>query len=166
MPKQYRLDKLEMPELEALEGLARKQIFREGLKVIALYLRAHVPDSGVPHKGKLKKSIRYNVQAGGRAMVMAVGKVKAVAPHAHLVHEGTRAHPVVLNARRSEPAKALNIPGIGFRHSAQHPGSRANPFLLRAAEVTRPDVERVMREALEAAAEAVAEGAAQGFAAR
>lgn len=155
MPRKYRLDKLEMPDLEALEPIARRAAFREGIKVIALWLRANVPDSGVKHKGKLKKSIRYNVQAGG-----LTAKVKATAPHAHLVHEGTKGpRKVTLNARRQEPAKALNIPGVGFRHSATAGRMPANPFLLKAADETRDEMNKVLKEAVEAAAAAVAEGA-------
>jgi HK97 gp10 family phage protein len=155
MPRKYRLDKLDMPELEAMEPIARKAILREGLKVVALYIRAHVPDSGVAHKGKLKKSIRYSVQQGG-----LLGKVKAVAPHAHLVHEGTKGpRRVTLNKRRSEPARALTIPGVGFRHSANAGPMPANPFLLKAADATRDEMEGVIRKAMADAAAAVAEGA-------
>lgn len=155
MPRKYRLDKLELPDLEALEPIARRAAFRAGVKVVALWLRANVPDSGVKHKGKLNKSIRYNVQAGG-----LTAKVKATAPHAHLVHEGTKGpRKVTLNARRQEPAKALNIPGVGFRHSATAGRMPANPFLLKAAEETREDMEQVIKEAVEAAAAAVVEGA-------
>lgn len=155
MPRKYRLDKLEMPDLEALEPIARRAAFREGIKVIALWLRANVPDSGVKHKRKLNKSIKYNVQAGG-----LTAKVKATAPHAHLVHEGTKEpRKVTLNARRQEPAKALNIPGVGFRHSATAGRMPANPFLLKAADETRDEMNKVLKEAVEAAAAAVAEGA-------
>lgn len=154
MPRKYRLDKLELPDLEALEPIARRAAFRAGVKVVALWLRANVPDSGVKHKGKLNKSIRYNVQAGG-----LTAKIKATAPHAHLVHEGTKGpRKVTLNTRSSEP-KALNIPGIGFRHSAVAGRMPANPFLLKAAEETREDMEQVIKEAVEAAAAAVVEGA-------
>jgi len=154
MPRKYRLDKLEMPDLEALEPIARRAAFREGVKVVALWLRANVPDSGVKHKGKLNKSIRYNVQADG-----LTAKIKATAPHAHLVHEGTKGpRKVTLNTRSSEP-KALNIPGIGFRHSAVAGRMPANPFLLKAAEDTRDAMESIMRAAADAAAAALAEGA-------
>jgi len=154
MPRKYRLDKLEMPELLAMEPIARKAVFREGLRVIALWLRANVPDSGVKHKGKLNKSIRYNVDSAG-----TMAKVRAVAPHAHLIHEGVRGHWTTLNKRRQPMAHGLSIPGIGFRTKAWHPGLRPNPFLLRAADETSDQVEGVMRAALQAAADAVAAGA-------
>jgi len=134
-----------------MEPMVRKVVFRDGLRVIALWLRANVPDSGVKHKGKLNKSIRYNVKAGG-----LLGVVRSVAPHAHLVHEGTRAHPVPL-----DQAKALILPGIGYRHSAMHPGSRANPFLTNAATETEDEVMGVMRHSLQAAIDAIAAGATE-----
>jgi HK97 gp10 family phage protein len=155
MPRKYRLDKLEMPELEAMEPIARKYVMREGLKVIVLYLRANVPDSGTKHKGKLNKSIRYNVKAGG-----LIGTVRAVAPHAHLVHEGVpHRRGVEPNKRRQPPVKALLIPGIGFRASASAGPMPANPFLLRAAEETRDEMDGVMRHAMTEAATMVAAGA-------
>lgn len=154
MPRKYRLDKLEMPDLEAMEPLVRKAVFKEGLKLIADWLRAHVPDSGVAHKGKLNKSIRYSVKAGG-----LLGTVRAVAPHAHLIHEGVRGHWTLRNPRRQPMVRGLPIAGVGWRTKAWHPGLRANPFLTRAADENMDAVVGVMRAATEAAAQAVADGA-------
>ncbi len=144
-----------MPDLEALAPMIRKTVMKEGLNYMVGYLREHVPDSGIKHKGKLKKSITSSVVSQG-----LVGKVRAKAPHAHLVHEGTRGpRKVTLNPRRQPPARALLIPGIGYRHSAVAGRMPANRFLLKAADETRDEVERIMREATEAAAQAVADGA-------
>ncbi|HPL30957.1 MAG TPA: HK97 gp10 family phage protein [Anaerolineae bacterium] len=154
MPRKYRLDKLDMPDLEAMEPAIRKTVLREGLNYMVDYLRGHVPDSGVKHKGKLNKSITQSVVAGG-----LVGKVRAKAPHAHLVHEGTKGpRKVEINPSRQPPALALLIPGVGYRHSAEAGKMPANPFVLKAADDTRQDVEDIMRVATEAAAAALAEG--------
>ena len=154
MPRVYRLDKFEQPDMEALIPQARRVVMRGALKYVQDWLRLHVPDSGVKHKGKLNKSIRVSVYQGG-----LVGKVKATAPHAHLVHEGTKGpRKVTLNARRQEPAKALNIPGVGFRHSATAGRMPANPFMTRAEDELRPAIEELMRVGTEAAIEAYAEG--------
>jgi len=153
MPRVYRLDKFEQPDMEALIPQARRVVMRGALKYVQDWLRTHVPDSGVKHKGKLNKSIRVSVYQGG-----LVGKVKATAPHAHLVHDGTDIRPVTLNTRRSEPAKALAIPGYGYYHSATAGRMPANPFMTDAEDKLRPAIEELMRVGTEAAIEAYAEG--------
>lgn len=154
MPRTYRLDKLEMPDLEAMEPLVRKAVFKGALKVIVDWLRANVPDSGVAHKGKLNKSIRYSVKAGG-----LLGVVRAVAPHAHLVHEGVHGHWVTRNEKRQPMVRGITIPGVGYRTKAWIGPVRGNPFLTRASEETMDQVEGVMRAGTEAAAQYVADGA-------
>lgn len=154
MPRVYRLDKFEQPDMEALVPSVRRVVMREALKHVQQWLRGHVPDSGVKHKGKLNKSIRVSVYYGG-----LVGKVRATAPHAHLVHEGTRGpRKVTLNVRRAEPAKALSIPGVGYRHSAMAGRMPANPYLTRAEKTLRPAIEAIMQAGTEAALAAYAEG--------
>jgi hypothetical protein len=142
MPRKYRLDKLEMPDLVAVAPAVRKVVFRQGLKVIAEWLRAHVPDSGVKHKGKLNKSIRYNVKPDALTAV-----VKATAPHAHLIHEGVRGHWITRHA-----------PDGHVYNWAWHPGLRPNPFFVRAGVETADQVEGVMRKGLADAITALAEG--------
>jgi HK97 gp10 family phage protein len=144
MPRRYRLDKLEMPELEEILPRARRKIMRAGVKIIALKVRQIAPDSGVAHKGKLRKTITYQVLQGGLQ-----GVVAAKAPHAHLVHNGTKAHEV---PAPKDPAKFRAVyrfhPG---GRPAQHPGSRPQPFMTDAAEQTRGEVERAMKQATEEA---------------
>jgi len=144
MPRRYRLDKLEMPALEDLAPKARRKVMRQGVKIIAIKARELAPDSGVRHKNKLKRSIRYQVLQGGLQ-----GVVSSKAPHAHLVHNGTRAHEV---PAPKDPAKFRAVwwfhPG---GRPAKHPGSRPNPFFVDAAEQTRDEVERALKEATEAA---------------
>lgn len=153
MPRVYRLDKFEMPDMEALIPQARRVVMRGALNYVRDWLRANVPDSGVKHKGKLNKSIKVSVYQGG-----LVGKVKATAPHAHLVHDGTDVRKVTLNTWRSEPAKALTIPGYGYYHSATAGRMPANPFMTRAEDELRPAIEALMEAGTEAAMEAYAEG--------
>lgn len=144
MPRKYRLDKLEMPELEEIVPKARRKIMRQGVKIIALKVREIAPDSGIRHKGKLNKTIRYQVTRGGLE-----GVVAAKAPHAHLVHNGTKAHQI---PAPKDPLKWRSVwyfyPG---HRPVKHPGSRPQPFLLEAAEQTRPQVEQALRDGVEAA---------------
>lgn len=141
--KRYSLERLELPDLEAIPKEVRRKAMREGVKAVAKRARKLAPDSGRRHKGKLKKTIRYSVRQQGR-----VGVVQAMAPHAHLVHDGTKGHWI-----RSEHGgvMAFRIRGKAvIARAVWHPGARANPFMDRALEQSIPDVERALRAAGEA----------------
>lgn len=140
MPRKYRLDRLEIPELEEMTPKIRRRVMRPAARVVALKVRAIAPDSGRRHKSKLNKTIRYQVRRGGLE-----GVVAAKAPHAHLVHNGTKPHDIP-------------IPRVNPHTIAHHPGARANPFLIKAAELTRDEVEQVLRDGARAAAEEIAAG--------
>ena len=150
--KSYRLDKLEMPDILALEPKLRAKVMYQGVKVITLYVRENAPDSGIRRKGKLNKSIKNRVRDYGRT-----GYVLAKAPHAHLVHDGTAPHRI--HARSKETARAGWRFYRGSVHRAvKHPGARAQPFLVEAGEKTRDDVEQVMAEVAEQVVAEVAAG--------
>lgn len=140
MPRKYRLDRLEIPELEEMTPKIRRRVMRPAARVVALKVRAIAPDSGRRHKSKLNKTIRYQVRRGGLE-----GVVAAKAPHAHLVHNGTKPHDIP-------------IPRENPHTIAHHPGARAQPFLLDAARQTRGEVEQVLRDGARAAMEEIANG--------
>jgi len=140
MPRKYRLDRLEIPELEEMTPKIRRRVMRPAARVVALKVREIAPDSGRRHKSKLNKTIRYQVRRGGLE-----GVVAAKAPHAHLVHNGTRPHDIP-------------IPRENPHTIAHHPGARAQPFLLDAARQTRGEVEQVLRDGARAAMEEIANG--------
>lgn len=150
--KRYMLDRLEMPDLLAIEVKARRKIMYQAAKVVALRARQIAPDSGKKHKRKLSKTISYRTLASGVKAAIA-----AKAPHAHLVHDGTKAHGI--SARTPETARAN---WRFYRNSTEtvvnHPGAIAQPFLTNAWDETRSKVEQVMRDGLDAAAAEVAAG--------
>ena len=140
-----------MPDILALEPKMRKKVMRVAAKIARNEAREIVP----VRSGRLKKALTYNVDRGGLS-----GKVKAVkakAPHAHLVHDGTKAHDIY--AKTAESARA------GWRYyrnstetPVRHPGAKAQTFLVEAGEQARPEIERAMvAKANEVLAE-VAEG--------
>ena len=151
MPKTYRLDKLEMPDILAMEPKMRKKVMRVAAKVARNAARTLVP----VRSGRLKKALTYNVERGGLA-----GKVKAPkakAPHAHLVHDGTKPHEIY--AKTAESARA----GWRYYHGStetpvHHPGARAQPFLVEAGEQARPEIEQAMLEKANEVLAEVAEG--------
>lgn len=103
-----------------------------------------VSNTPVGRTRNLVKSMFGRVEQGGLQ-----GVVGAKAPHAHLVHEGTAAHAVTLHG-----ARALAIPSGGhvvYRGSAEHPGSRANPWLKESLERSGDALAGMLRHAGEAA---------------
>ena len=149
MPKVHRLDRLEMPDIEGMEPKLRAKVMRQAVKIVAVRSREIVP----VRSGKLKKSISYGVAQRGLQ-----GKVKArkkYAPHAHLVHDGTRAHTIA--PRTPEAARRAWMIYPGGR-PVQHPGARANPFFVQAAEEKRGEVEARMRQVANEVLAEAAEG--------
>jgi HK97 gp10 family phage protein len=131
MPRVHRLDKLEMPDILAMEPKGRKKVMRRGLKVARNAARALAP----VRSGRLKSSLTYTVGRGG-----VTGKVRATkAPHAHLVHDGTKPH--TIHATTKEAARSgWRIYHGSTRTAVKHPGARGNPFLVEAAERSRQEI--------------------------
>jgi HK97 gp10 family phage protein len=153
MPKLFRVDKLEVPDLDEVTTKVRRKVMRQAAKVVGLRARELAPDSGrkKPAARKLKKSIKWDTEDKGN-----VGVVKATARHAHLVHDGTRRHAIV--ARRAPFLVFDGYAGPVHVRAVSHPGTRAQPFLTKAAEQTRGEVERTLREGAEQALEEIAQG--------
>lgn len=96
--------------------------------------------------GALRQSIRPGTVTGSfgsgslRATVIAGG---GTVRYARFVHDGTKAHPIF--PRR---ARALRIPtgaGFVFRASVpRHPGTRARPYMDRAADAVRPQIPTIV----------------------
>jgi HK97 gp10 family phage protein len=166
--KQFRLDRLVIPDLESIPVETRKKGMREAVKTVSKIVRETAPDSGQAHTSgrkrdiKLKKSIRWGVRKQGRQ-----GIVRATAPHAHLVHDGTRPHVIRAKSRASagraaglftrRRAMAMPIGGhLVFRKFVRHPGAKAQPFLTEAAEQGAEAVAQVLRDAANAAIDEVA----------
>jgi len=150
--KRYRLDRLEMPELLDIEPKIRAKALRQGARVVALKVREIVPVSNRNHKGKLKKSIGYSVT--GHATKV---KIKSTAPHAHLVHDGTKPHEI--RARAKETARSgWRFYHGSMRRAVKHPGARAFPFFVEAAEQVRPEMETMITKVANEELERVAAG--------
>ena len=139
MPNQYRLDKLEMPDILSMEPKLRAKVMRAAVKIARNAARELVPE----RTGKLKKALTYSVGRGG-----VTGKVKAPkakAPHAHLVHDGTKPHEI--HAKSKESARS----GWKFYHGSttspvKHPGAHGTPYLVESGVKARPEIEEAMRQ--------------------
>lgn len=100
-------------------------------------------------KGKRGKTIAYAVigprkkvrklvkRKGSRRPVLAVP-----AYYAHLVERGTRPHAIGKGSKLARRGKA------GSAGGAQHPGTRARPFIGPAYTSNRPSIARAIQDAL------------------
>jgi len=98
---------------------------------------------GAPWKsGKLARSIVIEVNEEGEA------KIQALAPYAKFVVEGTRPHEIrpagasvlVFKARSGD---------LVFTRLVRHPGTKPNPFLQRAVDKAREQVDDIWAELFE-----------------
>jgi len=139
MPKQYRLDKLEMPDILGMEPKLRAKVMRAAVKIARNAARELVP----VRTGRLKKALTYSVGRGG-----VTGKVKAPkakVPYAHLVHDGARAHAIHATSKESARAGWVWYRGSTTK-AVKHPGAHGTPYLVEAGERSRPEIEQAMRE--------------------
>lgn len=95
---------------------------------------------GAPWKtGKLARSIVKEIDEDGEA------SIKALAPHAVYVIKGTAPHEI-----RPVNASVLAFKAAGgdmvFTRLVRHPGTRPNPFLQRAVDKARENVEEIFAE--------------------
>lgn len=135
---QFRVD---LPNARAVSRETLRELMPQMVEVVKSEALERTP---VGKTRNLVKSIFGRVEQGGMQ-----GAVGSKAPHAHLVHEGTKAHAVTLHG-----ARALAIPSGGhvvYRSSAQHPGTRANPWLKQSLESSSDALAGMLRHAGEAA---------------
>lgn len=132
--------------LSFLQENMRRKIIRGGLRAAGrqfiLRARQLVPVSRpgtqkrqvVPGQraGDLRRSIRFSQPREARIDARIYAEVKAggrKAFYAHMVEGGTRPHEI-----RPRKAKALAIGGRLVAGAVQHPGTRAQRFMARAAQ--------------------------------
>jgi len=110
-----------MSEIGEIVLLSVKRNFEEGGRPSPWKKSRRVQQSGgqtLSDTGRLRNS--FTVDADNKSVT--VGTNVEYAPHLQF---GTK--PRIIRPTR---AKALNIPGIGFRKKVKHPGLPARPFLM------------------------------------
>lgn len=123
-------------QLKRLPDNIRKKVVKSmnmsGGTVIAKAARKEAPVK----TGQLKKSIVRIVRKAGK--VVAIGPEYRKAPHDHLVHDGTQPHSLGKITRgRSAGGKRFVLRRWD---GPQHPGSRPNPYMVRAMDKSRQAV--------------------------
>jgi len=98
---------------------------------------------GAPWKtGKLARSLVMEVDEKGEA------RIRALAPYAKFVVEGTRPHkifPVRANVLAFKAAGG----DLVFTRVVRHPGTKPNPFLTRALDKAREQIDDIWAELFE-----------------
>lgn len=111
---------------------------RAALLKVANRIREQAINEAPYKKGYLKKSISVHDEFKDSVIISAGD---GHAPYAAFVHEGTRPHVI-----RPKDKKALADKKTGrfFGRKVQHPGTKPNPFMLRAAKKTAPEINRLI----------------------
>ena len=123
-------------QLKRLPDNIRKKVVRSmntsGGTVIAKAARKEVP----VRSGLLKGSIVRIVRKAGA--VVAIGPEYKKAPHDHLVHDGTQPHSLgkIYRGRNADGKRFVLKQLAGNKH----PGSRPNPYMVRAMDKSRQAV--------------------------
>ena len=98
---------------------------------------------GAPWKtGKLARSIVLEVDEKGEA------KLQALASYAKFVVEGTRPHKIYPVRANALVFKSKSVDLI-FTRLVRHPGTKPNPFLTRAVDKAREQVDDIWAELFE-----------------
>jgi len=127
---------LEFDEVAEILDTELRQMLVERLTDVA-YAEAFY---GAPWKtGKLARSIVKEIDEDGEA------SIKALAPHAVYIIKGTTPHEI-----RPVNASVLAFKAAGgdmvFTKLVRHPGTKPNPFLQRAVDKARENVEEIFAE--------------------
>jgi hypothetical protein len=105
------------------------------LRSFTAEMEAVAKEEAPERTGQLKRMIHADEVRRTGPWTLA-GGVSSLARHSAFVHKGTRPH--VIRARNA-PALVFYWPKVGrtvFFKRVNHPGTKANPFLERAAERT------------------------------
>lgn len=88
-------------------------------------------------------SLRQNIES--KMVTKLTGEVASKAPYTIYVHQGTRPHIIrTVNAR----VLANKRTGQFFGKVVHHPGTRPNPFMVRALESAKKDIGRFIGDAI------------------
>ena len=141
---------------ESMQRAAIRQTLRKAARVIVKQTKKEIPKgTGLKPSGHKRKHLRQTIKTtsvkwyrNSDTFAITIGPEKGAAPHAHLVHEGTK-------PRLATIKKPLSLNGRYFPAGTtfRQPGNKANPYLARAVEKTQKAVAEKMRsemvEALE-----------------
>lgn len=145
--------------LEPLRRRARggptrvKITLNEGLRQIG---RVIVPSKGIgplasatpKRTGKLARSTFFRITGGTKDQTLTVmqpAKTADGAFYGQFVREGTRPH--IIRARNAEYLHWVNADGDDvFRKEVMHPGTKPNPYHIKAFRQLRPQIQMIVNQ--------------------
>jgi len=127
---------------------------REAVTHVTDTLREATPRDSGETADAVRGSLRRN--GDGHVGTVRFGKRAYIV---NFLTRGTRRHRINPRTGRLERSKraALDIPGVGFRGSAEHPGTDANPFVAETDSKVQPELARIYDRAAARAAKRTAQ---------
>ena len=134
--------KIDLVDVDALSDDVRRASMAAVANLVRKYARRRTPMSkgkalrkdGVTKRTKLRQSIGTRVSKDGKNAV-----VYAKAPHARIIHDGTKAHQLIAKGHHA------NIGGHWVTGPIMHPGQPGVPYLVQGAEDARSEVPAVLK---------------------
>lgn len=128
---------------------------RRGINAAALHTKRSIEAemgaagiSGGRLRGVGTKGARIGVRYDVKGTDNPVALVRATGPF-HLIERSTRPHRITPKSRRrGQRKRAVAIPGVGPRASAQHPGTKAKAVFSKGVERAQPGVRRIVGESV------------------
>ena len=138
--------------MKALPDRAQRRVLRPAVSkattpIVKAARRLAPKGTGLTHDGRQRKSLRKAITKTRAKLHRPSGTVYVVAgaareaPHAHLVHDGTEPHQIMLGS-------PLNLGTVVLPEGfvIQHPGSRPNPFLKNALDATQSQSQSILQK--------------------
>ena len=145
------------------KGAEVRQALLDGANLISQAAAANAPiapyatnyNGRMIAPGGLRRSLRAAAGKQYKNFLQAYAyALKLVAPHAHLVEFGTKAH--TIKPKRAGGWLKFGNRFTAFARSVQHPGSRPQPFFRNAIRSKRNAVKNLLESRVKAAFDALA----------
>lgn len=128
-------------ELQQLFRSRNGPVYQEINRLTNAVKRSAQAVGNVPVKGgRLKESMAMEIRTEGAGLVGVVGTNTSYAVY---VHEGTRPHRI--QARKAKTLQFKIGSQTFYRTAVNHPGTKGNPWLLRALEMNGLKARRLSR---------------------
>lgn len=134
---------IKLKNMEEIEAMFRKapakitdgvhKAIQNSIRMVHSKALREAPVNKQSGGGNLRQSIKSSMRG------KAVGEVVVGAEYALYVHEGTRPHEI---RPVSKKALANRRTGQFFGRLVRHPGTKANPFLQRAVDLAKGDIDK------------------------
>jgi hypothetical protein len=120
----------------AMVGRTMRKAVEDSLELVKEEARAS--HRFQPRTGRLAKSVEKAMTGNASGIVFLN---EAVAPHAVPIHDGSRPHVIIAKNSPRPLLRWVSGSRFMFKKQVNHPGTRPDPFLHRAADSMAPMVQ-------------------------